>query len=405
MVKVLNWKRDALLIAFLLYPIVDYVLRLLPLPVLPSLWDEAVLVALFFVAAHRARRDDRRLPGFLTTPLYAFIALGVAMIGADLTNFGVTTEGFRAIFQYMIALYIGLHLFRTQAEANDALTLFAATAGIVAVYGLLQPLLGIETPMSWVDASEGQRIRIFSIVQSPNVLGSYMVLALPLTICLTVFAPSWARRIAFALCATALFAALVLTFSRGAQLAFFLSLILVGVLRDRRLLLAGLAIAVLVAVLVPSVTERFLHIFTPEYLEKSANDGRIARWLGAFDMMRLEPLFGLGPGHYGGAVGNRHFGTIYVDSYYFKTLAEMGLVGLGLWLWLLGALFFALHQTWRALAKGEARWLSISLFAGLLGMALHNGVENIFEVPFLNAYFWFLSGLTLALPHLARKEA
>ena len=395
MVKALKWKRDALLIAFLLYPIVDYVLRLLPLPALPSLWDEAVLVALFLVAAHRARRDERHLPDSLKTPLYAFVALGAAMIGADLVYFGVAMEGFRAIFQYMVALYIGLHLIRTRAEANDALTLFAATASIVAAYGLLQPVLGVETPMSWVDASEGQRTRIFSIVQSPNVLGSYMVLALPVTTYLAVFAPSRARRVA---------AALVLTFSRGAQLAFLISLALVGMLRDRRLLLAGLAVAVLVAALVPSVTERFLHVFTPEYLEKSASDGRIARWLGAFDMMRLEPLFGLGPGHYGGAVGSRHFGTVYVDSYYFKTLAEMGLLGLGLWLWLIGALFFALHQIWRALPKGKERWLAISLFAGLLGVALHNGVENIFEVPFLNAYFWFLAGLTLALPHLARKE-
>ena len=46
----------------------------------------------------------------------------------------------------------------------------------------------------------------------------------------------------------------------------------------------------------------------------------------------------------------------------------------------------------------------MGLIVGLLGVLLHNGVENIFEVPMMASYFWLLLGMTAALPHLEGQE-
>jgi O-antigen ligase len=168
---------------------------------------------------------------------------------------------------------------------------------------------------------------------------------------------------------------------------------------DKRFFVVFLVGVVLVGAFVPQVTTRFTQLFSPTYLEKSTNDGRIARWSNAYDQMRTSPVFGVGLGHYGGAVGARNFGTTYVDSYVFKTVAETGLLGLGLFGWLIVAIFRGIHRYWRSLrAVDMSKYYTVGgVYAGLLAVMFHNGVENIFEMPFMNLFWWLLAGALLAL--------
>ena len=197
---------------------------------------------------------------------------------------------------------------------------------------------------------------------------------------------------------------LLATLSSGAWLAFAAAILFFAILIDKRALIAVLIAGILVATLVPQVTERITYLFSPTYMEKSAEDGRIARWGGALDQARNEPFFGRGLGHYGGAVAQRQLGVTYVDNYYAKTLAEGGLVGLTLFLWLLPALLWKAYQHIRRLGDQEPRlrWIMRGLLTGLVAVLLHNGVENIFEVPFMQYLFlvigWFPVSRALSKP-------
>jgi len=133
-------------------------------------------------------------------------------------------------------------------------------------------------------------------------------------------------------------------------------------------------------------------------MSKSAASGRIKRWLDAYDQMTLEPLFGTGLGHYGGAVADRAFGIPSVDNYYMKTLAETGLVGLGLFLWLMATVLHQGYRAWQALADPRWRYAAAGIFTGLLAVLFHSGVENIFEIPYLSTYFWLAAGLLAGMP-------
>lgn len=199
---------------------------------------------------------------------------------------------------------------------------------------------------------------------------------------------------------------LLATLSRGAWLAFAAAIVFFAILIDRRVLIAVLIAGILVTTLVPTVTERFTYLFSATYMEKSAEDGRIARWGGALDQARNEPFFGRGLGHYGGAVAQRQLGVTYVDNYYAKTLAEVGLVGLSLFLWLILSILWKAYQHIRQFGNNETstRWIMRGVLTGLVAVLLHNGVENIFEVPFMSVYFWLLAGSLLAVPHLQERE-
>ncbi|MBI5585225.1 MAG: polymerase, partial [Deltaproteobacteria bacterium] len=104
----------------------------------------------------------------------------------------------------------------------DALaTGLIATATILALIGIYQYIVGVEMPAGWVDQAEaGVRTRVFSLVTSPNVLGSLLVLFIPMTISRIINLKNrihW--QLIYAVCLAAMLACLLFTYSRGAWLA------------------------------------------------------------------------------------------------------------------------------------------------------------------------------------------
>lgn len=60
---------------------------------------------------------------------------------------------------------------------------FVIVTGIMAMHGVFQYIIGVEMPAGWVDQNEaGVRTRVFSILTSPNVFGSLLTLATPMSI-------------------------------------------------------------------------------------------------------------------------------------------------------------------------------------------------------------------------------
>ncbi len=375
-----------------LFPVVDYTLRRIPVvSTLAPLWDQALLALLILaVLARREAGEARFLPALM--PL---LALNVASLALDLNYPWAAFEGLRASLQFIPLFFVARHLVDSHRLRYGLFWALGASATLVAGLGLIQPILGVETPAGWVDMTETIGIRIFSIVQSPNVLGGHMALATAVIAGLAWGERRPLHRFLWALAAGITGLTLLLTFSRGAWLAFAGAVLIITFILDKRVFAVLLVVSLLVGLGLPQIRTRFLAVFTEEYLEKSALDGRLGRWLRAYDQLRSRPLFGLGPGRYGGAVAARHFGISYVDNYYVKTLAETGLVGLAAFLAWTFTLVHAAYRRW--MDAGGTRWWKISagVLCGLLAVLLHNGVENIFEVPYMNAYFWFAAGLML----------
>lgn len=391
-----------LLASLMAFPIVDYVFRHV-IGFGGGLWDKGVILLLFILALLRKFETERPETG-LKTPITVFVLFGLLMVFFRMPTFGIGFEGFRADYQFMIALFIGYYVFAHSGQWMFAIRVLMGTAVLVGFYGLLQPFLGVQMPAGWVDSGEAVSFRAFSIVQSPNILGSYMALMIPAGIGLFFAEREKRWKIIWGLVVLVLLATLLATLSRGAWMAFAAAIVFLAVLIDRRVLIAVIISGVLVLLFVPQVTDRVTYVFSDTYIERSSEDGRIARWGGALDQVRSEPFFGNGIGHHGGAVAQRNLGVTYVDNYYAKQMAETGLVGLSLFVWVMGAIVYAGFTRTRAMADMQKRWLMRGILTGLVAVMLHNGVENIFESPFMTVYFWFMAGALLALPLLPDKE-
>lgn len=385
------------------FPLVDYGLRRV-FPVLPlgALWDAAIIGFLGLCVVARLV-SGARTPRFVSS-LFPLLALCATYLVAHLNAPGVTIEGLRAILQFIPFFFITYYLIEERRQAVVLLQILAVVAVLIALFGIIQVVTGVQTPAGWADVGETITVRIFSIVQSPNVLGSHMALAVPLLLGLAWYEKRSGFRIAWLLAAGLCSGALLLTFSRGAWLAFAGAVLIVTFIMNRRVFLVLLVAGLALGVGIPEIRTRVFVMFSEDYLGKSMLDGRLGRWLRAYDHLRNRPLFGLGPGNYGGAVAARAFGVSYVDNYYVKTAAELGLVGLGTFLVWLGAVLGRGYASWQKLANSRDGYLLGGLFCGLLVVALHNGVENIFEVPYMNAYFWFLGGILAVYPSLGEAS-
>ena len=388
------------------YPVVDYLLRKVSgLSALSGAWDELLLIFIILAwpvqMALRGRLSYRSTPLDLPILVYAGIVLFLFFMRSK--NVSLAVEGSRIYLQYLFWFFVGSNLIINRRQFQALIRGLVAVASLLALVGVLQYLLGVETPAHWVDQAEasGVKTRVFSIVVSPNVLGSLLVVFTMVTAGQLLAARGRLERLAYLGALAVMLACMVFTYSRGAWLALGLSVTVFSLLYNPRLLLLMAAGSLAAAKLVPGIGTRLSYLFSASYVASSQRAGRLALWQNALEKFLKDPLFGSGFGSFGGAVAARRIpGSYYIDNFYLKTLVESGLIGLLALVWLLGSALRAGYAAYKKIAGGELKILSAAILTGLLGVAAHNLVENIFEVPMMATYFWLLAGILLALPEI-----
>jgi putative inorganic carbon (HCO3(-)) transporter len=198
---------------------------------------------------------------------------------------------------------------------------------------------------------------------------------------------------------------LAVTFSRGAWIGLLFGLIVLLILAYRRYVLPALLVGAVGVLALPSVViDRFLFLFSDTYLANAAIDGRIARWIAAFDQTAAHPWFGMGLGTYGGSSAAR-FGlwATWVDNYYLQMAAEGGLLLLAAFVWLLARVAKGLVKGYRITSDPFLRALLAGVLGGFVAVIVASVFASNFETLAVGVAFWFLAGL--ATSAALRSEA
>lgn len=390
------------------YIIVDYGLRKnSSMAFLAGNWDELLLVFALFVwllqTVVRGKIIYRSTSMDLPILLYLAVAIFLFLVRSPQLN--VAIEGVRVYIEYIFWFFVVSNLLVNKRQAQILINWLVALGTIVALHGVYQYIIGVQIPSSWVDSTESIRTRVFSIVGSPNVLGSFLVMMIPITVSQVLTAQGRLQKYFYVICLVPMVLSLMFTYSRGAWLAMIGAFFIYGLIYNWRILLPLSAVGLAALKLIPGISSRLDYMFSLAYMLSSARAGRIARWNMAIAKLTNHPFTGEGFGRFGGAVAARHIpSSVYVDNFYLKTAAESGIIGLAALLWLyVSGIRCALHS-YKVLSDPYLKGLAGGLIASLLGVLLHNTVENIFEVPMMSTYFWLLLGLTAALPHIEAEE-
>ena len=423
--KTLGWlfsggMRAFLLVAVGLYVLIDYVLRdMLHIPLISSVWDEALLVFCFVWLIWE--RLDRQTPlaargNPLDLPVAIFFVTGFVLMNVVTPYYSIQIAGFRATAQYLLWFYIITRLLRDDRDFMVLyLTLLLLAVGI-SLHGIYQYIAGVPMPANWVAQAEtAVRTRVYSIFGSPNIMGDYMVLFVPMAVGLAYYAKDTRVKILSWLCAVIMCFACLFTMSRGAWVAMAVTIVLFILLVDRRLFWLLLACCACL-LLIPFVRTRIGFLFTEDFIAANTNGGRGGRWALAMEnLYNASPLLGMGLGMFGGAVAMQnqvidHLQYFYVDNYYLKILVEMGYVGLGTFILMLLGL---LHTGCRALYRTGVRirqqldrtyCLCAGMFSGLVGVLVHCYFENIFEEPYMMVYYWVIAAMLVYLGFIRPKQ-
>ncbi len=409
-----GFKRFILFI-FAMYLPVDFALRSFSaLSALSSVWDELFLAFSLLYVLGRLMFFSHPVPARATpldAALIVFMAAGFALMCINAPVFSISVSGYRAVVQYMLWFFVITRLLEDDKDAVFFFSSFVGMGVLIALHGIYQYITDVPIPQAWVSVREmGVRTRVFSIMGSPNVLGSFLVMSAPLAASMVYMVKKTWQKIFMWSCVGVICLACLFTFSRGAWLGMAVAIAVFALYRDKKLL----ALAVLLAgaaVYIPEIANRITYLFTSDFAEASLKGGRSGRWMIGMDLlMKNNPWLGFGLGRFGGAVAMQHqviegLDYFYMDNYYLKTLVEMGYMGFFFYLVLIASF---LANGMRALFRTRATpvfSMSAGVFAGLAGVLTHSLFENIFEVPYMNAYFWGLAALLLWMGFLRKPKA
>lgn len=373
----------------------DGLLIIAGLPAAANGWKEALVlltVAGTFVAQSQSRAAAARpRPGW---------AAGVAALFAVALGSGLlAVGGLRAVVGLKIGFFyllVAWAVWRCPFDRRDRDRLVSVLIGVgivTAAFGLLQQGLGHArlAAMGWpyndtIRFTKGF-LRSFSTFNQPFGFGFFVMLVLLVGTAVTLEEPNRLRSRVFLLATPVLGLGLLFSFVRGAWLGVAVGIAYLGAARYKVLLL-------LVPLALVGVLWLPAEVAAPA-LSSTSTKARTEGWADNLKVVVSRPL-GVGLGTTGAAseklqeIGVKTT-TYQPDNYYFKSLYELGVLGLWLFLLVLAAVFVAARERARALSGFDGAFA-----AGVTAMVVATSVASLvamyLEIFPMDFYFWLLVG-------------
>ncbi len=365
------------------------------------------------------------------SPIHALLGLYWLCAGLSTALSPVKREALSGLIELTLYLIVFALVERTVRVArwrDWLITVYLFTAFIVTLYGIRQWFFGAEALATWVDPDSSfvNTTRVYSYLGNPNLLSSYLLPSVPLSLSAVLVWRNWGPKLLAAIMFLANSICIVLTFSRGGWMALLMALAISSLLLlywilpklpkfwrtwAFPLLLGGGAFLLAIALLlVAPLRDRVLSMFIGR--KDSSNNFRLNVWEAVKNMIRAHPIVGIGPGH--GPFNKIYplyqrpkFSALSAYSIYLEHLVEFGILGFTCFIALLITLF---HQGWiriqvlRQEASPSGFWL-IAALAGMGGLLVQGTFDTVWYRPQVFTLWWLLAAIVTSyfVPTLADR--
>jgi len=253
--------------------------------------------------------------------------------------------------------------------------------------------------------------RLTATFKHPEDFSIYLVSVCPVAVALAVRGPCRWRGGLWVLVGLT-FPVLFLTWARGSVLAFLAEMLVLAFMLWHWAPAVLSALMAGVGFLLVSPSVKVWAATMPSMLHQLTEPERLMYWQAALNMVRAHPIIGVGVNtfvkaysHY--RIASDHFTGIgpYAHNQYLQLAAELGLVGLSVFLWLLIRVFRT--AVWRGAGRRGATSEAIvgaGLAAGLIGYLITGCLESALFYGRTSMIFWTLIGLCLAIDRLAHSS-
>lgn len=419
-------------------------------------FSEGLLYLLCAVAGWRLlTKEAKAVQTPIGLPFALFALVLVASAAVNAVEPSVAVLGARQILRFVLVFFVAAYLAPPKAFAIRLTHVMLAVVAVQSSLAVAQSLIG--TPLDTLLIPSEARTygditltagtaqfwdpgsRAFATLGRYDRLGNFLAFFLIIAAAMAYGRGKEGHRELPWIFLLAL-PALVLTYSRASWFAFLLGFLFVALYlhRDRRVLaaFATVAVAAMLYVGLTGLSVRYITEAPGQTLvERFYETFSAARWRGEYyglgrvfwlvqtplTVIPASPLFGFGPGQFGGgAVAALHntaaydrlglpfgvYGTEgYVDNNWLSVWGETGTVGFALFAWTYLALFAYALRMARDHADLQVRALAGGYAAALIGFALIAMLSTAFEIRTNGYYLWLYGGLLVALNRKDAKQA
>ena len=412
--------------------------------------SEMIVYLLVVVVAWRMLTGTivfRRTPIDVAFVTVVFLALASVIVNTVAPWIAIL--GLRQIFRFVLLFFVVAYLAPSKKLIKQLVLILFAVVAFQSLLGLAQVVVGesldtfllpsAQRTLGDVQLTSGTTQfwdpgqRVFGTMGRYDQLGTFMAFFLLIAVAALYERAAQGRSewIMWVLLGVGTMV-LGLTYSRSAWFGFLLGFLFIAIAmkKDRRVLAVSIAVPVLLGVYLSfsdlvvgrlvdtgsqTITERLFEAFS--YAHFSGDYYGLGRTYWIIQTLTTivphAPLFGFGPGTYGGgavaALGNTEvydalglpfgvYGTDgYIDNNWFSMWGELGTLGLGAYLVMYVMVFLACVRVYRESKDADVRTLALGVAAAMISVAVNAFLATLLEARTLAPYLWMMTGAVIAL--------
>lgn len=371
----------------------------------------------------------RPVPSPLNLPIGIFtLVCALSILQSNYVKVSIEAFFFK-LLQWTYLYFVFLECMKTRKQLKIFTFFLLVSFFLVSLNGLVQYFLGKDFMFNHPLAGQ----RASSTFRHPNDFGAYLVLLIPIALSFFLYFKDLKakgneiQRVNFAIFSLIILfmigvLSLGFTYSRGAWISFTLSMIFLGLIRTKALI-ACLSIGLIfIGIFSPLLLQKrqtaFLSYNKSEaliasqglaesegekkfdffwlFLRRLNPSGRSESWREAVRIISDHPFLGTGLNTYSQEV--RHYKIMwgnYAHNCYLQMAAEIGLLGLSAFLWIIWWLFKLAWANLRRRKNTDSFEYALLLgsSAGLLGFLFHSSIDTNFYSVQLGNLMWLMMGV------------
>jgi O-antigen ligase len=343
-------------------------------------------------------------------PFFAFLAISIISISHS-HDYVSSVRGVLKLVQNALIFLIFVEELRDRVHVKRIVLAMLAGAALASFDAVWQIVSG-------KDFIRGNSLivniglpRATAAFPNANVLGVYLVPIAPLAFGLALYFFKNKARILAALAACLIATGIILTWSRFAGIAFYLSLLLMSMAKKDKIVVTCLvALLVFSPLLIPRNIKNWARIVRYNPVVFLFNGDRISIYRNSVNMIAHHPFLGVGlntfsrryleyklPEPAEAKTGD----TIYAHNNFLQIAGETGLLGLTAFIWVLYNLFAHCIRLYRNISDTYLKTVALGLSAGLFAFLVNGIAETNLYYSRVAIIFWYCIGFILALKKFA----
>lgn len=343
----------------------------------------------------------------LNIPFLCFFIISfISLINS--VNYQDSFRGLFRLVQYMFIFLIIAQELKDKVHVRRIVLSMILGISLVSIDALWQVIFGKDFIRGHLPIINIGIKRATASFPDANVLGIYLSALIPTLFVLTLYYFKNKQKLIMLLVSLLGFLGLVLTYSRPTILAIYVILLLLGMVKkDKILMFALIILAIIAPFIAPASIKNWARSVDYHPIRFMCNDDRIAIYRNTLNMIKAHPLIGMGVNtfmknyrKYKESPEYRNIITsdyMYAHNNFLHIVAEIGIPGLGIFLWLIYRLFRKSVYIYNKLKDNFLKNISLALILCLVAFLVNGLTESSLYYSRVAMIFWYLVGFSLAL--------